>query len=98
MSFSITVPADVPSLVHSSAPAPELVAEKYSRSRQNFRSAGDELPAPTLMSFTSRVPADVPSVAYSSVPVAPVAANATNPSIATNDVGDDPSVEFERLK
>ena len=72
MSFTNTVPAEVPSLVHSSKPlcAPDapLLAAKYTLVPIATSPVGAPLPEP-WMSLTSTVPALVPSLFHSSVPL-----------------------------
>src|SRR5690606_6711207 len=67
MSATITVPAAVPSVFHSSVPVDPSLALKYSAPLNSLKYAGLELVAPTLMSFTMTVPAAVPSDFHTSM-------------------------------
>src|SRR5262249_62029051 len=70
MSFTITVPASVPSLFHSSAPLAGVDALKNSVPLMLVMLRGNALAAPAPISFTSTVPAAVPSLFHTSVPSA----------------------------
>ena len=72
MSLTITVPASVPSLFHSSAPLAVSSATKKSCEPTAVRDVGAESAFPGAMSLTSRVPAAVPSLTHSSSPSATV--------------------------
>ena len=62
-----TVPASVPSDIHSSRPCVPSSAEKNSRPPATVSQRGPEPPGPGWMSSTLRVPASVPSLAHSSL-------------------------------
>jgi hypothetical protein len=90
-SASRTVPAVVPSLVHSSRPCVPSSAPKTSRPPRSIISNTKECAGPGWMSFTSAVPASVPSVLHSSSPVSGVRATKNRrPPLATH--GASPSV------
>ena len=68
ISFTIMVPAVVPSVFHSSFPVATSEARiKRTPLRMN-KGRGDELAEPALISLTRTVPAAVPSVFHSSAP------------------------------
>src|SRR5436309_259569 len=69
MSETITVPAVVPSVFHSSAPETESAAVKKRVPASGVRAAGNDDPVPGRMSRTSAVPVAVPSVFHTSLPV-----------------------------
>src|SRR5688500_8089805 len=70
MSLTIVVPAAVPSLLHSSRPLVEFVAEKYTRPLSAARLCGVEPAEPGAMSLTIAVPPP-PLVDHSSLPFTP---------------------------
>ena len=68
MSLTIFVPADVPSVVHSSRPAAAVSALKNSFPPATVNPSGAEPAEPEAMFLTIFVPADVPSDFQSSRP------------------------------
>ena len=66
MSFTMVVPAGVPSLFHSSTPCVPSSAWKNASPPSHRHLRGNELAPPGLMSLTILVPAAVPSVFHSS--------------------------------
>src|SRR4051794_19462702 len=69
MSLTRTVPADVPSLFHSSLPA-ESPATKKRVFPTAVRDTGELPPVPATMSLTRTVPAVVPLLLHNSAPAA----------------------------
>src|SRR3954453_17251716 len=100
MSFTSIVPAGVPSVFHSSAPAMPSVAAKSIVPFKLMKPFGEEELGhepyglelwPGKMSLTSTVPPDVPSVFHSSRPFASTAENST-PLVpnGVKELGDEP--------
>ena len=77
-SFTIVVPAAVPSVIQTSMPVVGVNASNNTRpSPVALNALGEEPVAPGTMSRTSEVPAAVPSVIHSSAPAAAVVAAKT---------------------
>ena len=72
MSFTIVVPALVPSDVHNSWPAADVVAVNHRRPPALLNEPKVVPVDPAVMSATRVVPADVPSLTHSSLPVEPL--------------------------
>src|SRR5882672_628972 len=74
MSASCVVPAVVPSVFQTSAPADAVVALKMKLEPSAVQPFGLDPAPPGLMSFTSDVPPGVPSVCQNSAPCEPSSA------------------------
>ena len=79
MSFTMTVPAEVPFVFHSSRPAMPSFAKNSTSSPTRVRPLGEDFPCVRVtgrgsMSLTRTVPAVVPSLAHSSAPTEPLSA------------------------
>jgi hypothetical protein len=83
MSFTITVPADVPFERQSSSPFVPLVARKNNMALTTLKSEGLPSEEPGAMSFTINVLIDVPSERQSSTPFVPSVAEKKSTPLRT---------------